>query len=139
MYAFYEEKKVGYFHALVLRGQIVEEYDIRFIELVKYVSYMKIDQHQVYLFVYRLNRHKIRALMWMWKPYSVVEAVENDHYANKILDIKGVREGVYNFSFHSSWDLWGRLLEPSPMEEILGHVLMEIELHPKLLQKVFQL
>jgi hypothetical protein len=37
------------------RRLIVEEYEIRFMELVKYVSYMDINQHQVNHFVYRIE------------------------------------------------------------------------------------
>jgi hypothetical protein len=42
--AYYEEQKVGAFHALVQGNRTVEEYEIRFMELVKYVSYMDNDQ-----------------------------------------------------------------------------------------------
>jgi hypothetical protein len=52
----------------------VKEYEIKFTELVKYVSYMDIDQREVEHFFYGLNP-KIRAMIWMWKPLSVVEAV----------------------------------------------------------------
>jgi hypothetical protein len=45
--AYYEEQQVGEFHALVQGNIIVEEYEIRFMELVKYVSYMDNDQRQV--------------------------------------------------------------------------------------------
>jgi hypothetical protein len=49
-------------------------------ELVKYVSYMDNDQRQAERFVYGLNP-KIRAMVRMWKPSSVAEAVENARYA----------------------------------------------------------
>jgi hypothetical protein len=42
--AYYEEQQVGAFHALVQGNKTVEEYEIRFMELVKYVSYMDNDQ-----------------------------------------------------------------------------------------------
>jgi hypothetical protein len=42
--SYYEEKQVGAFHALVQGNRTVEEYDIRFMELVKYVSYMDTSQ-----------------------------------------------------------------------------------------------
>jgi hypothetical protein len=42
--AYYEEQQVGAFHALVQGNRTVEEYEIRFMELVKYVSYMDNDQ-----------------------------------------------------------------------------------------------
>jgi hypothetical protein len=44
MPGYYEEQQVGAFHALVQGKGTVEEYDIRFMELVKYVSYMDNDQ-----------------------------------------------------------------------------------------------
>jgi hypothetical protein len=44
--AYYEEQQVGAFHALVQGNKTVEEYEIRFMELVKYVSYMDNDQRQ---------------------------------------------------------------------------------------------
>ena len=54
----------------------MEEYEIRFMELVKYVLYMDNDQRQVEHFVYGLNP-RIRAMVQMWKPSSVAEAIEN--------------------------------------------------------------
>jgi hypothetical protein len=42
--AYYEEQLVGEFHALVQENRTMEEYEIRFMELVKYVSYMDNDQ-----------------------------------------------------------------------------------------------
>jgi hypothetical protein len=42
--AYYEKQQVGAFHALVQGNRTVEEYEIRFMELVKYVSYMDNDQ-----------------------------------------------------------------------------------------------
>ena len=42
--AYYEEQQVGAFHALVQGNMTVEEYEIRFMELVKYVLYMDNDQ-----------------------------------------------------------------------------------------------
>jgi hypothetical protein len=41
--AYYKEKKLGSFHALVQGIRTVEEYETRFMELVKNVSYM--DTH----------------------------------------------------------------------------------------------
>ena len=54
---------------------IVEDYEARFMELVKYVPYLDSDDRQVEQFVYGLN-YKIRAAVRMWKPYSVSMAVE---------------------------------------------------------------
>jgi hypothetical protein len=42
--AYYEEQQVGAFHALVQGNRTIEEYEIRFMELVKYVLYMDNDQ-----------------------------------------------------------------------------------------------
>jgi hypothetical protein len=41
--AYYEEQQIGAFHALVQGNRTVEEYEISFMELVKYVSYMDND------------------------------------------------------------------------------------------------
>ena len=38
--AYYREQKAGSFHALVQGNMTVEEYEARFIELVKYVPYL---------------------------------------------------------------------------------------------------
>jgi hypothetical protein len=60
-------------------------------ELVKYVSYMDNDQRQAECFVYGLNP-KIRAMVRMWKPSSVVEAVENACYAEEHMNLtRGMR------------------------------------------------
>ena len=71
---------MGAFHAVVHGNMTVEEYEIKFMELVKYVSYMDNDQWQAKHFVYGLNP-KIMAMVWMWKLSSVVEVVENECYA----------------------------------------------------------
>jgi hypothetical protein len=86
--AFYEEQQVGAFHALVQRNRIVEEYEIMFMELVKYVSYMDTDQRQAECFVYELNP-KIRAMVRMWKPSSVAEVVENARYTEEHMSLNG--------------------------------------------------
>jgi hypothetical protein len=86
--AYYEEQQVGAFHALIQGNRTVEEYEIRLMELVKYVSYMDIDQRQAEPFVYGLNP-KIRAMEWMWKKSSVVEAVESAHYAEEHMSLNG--------------------------------------------------
>jgi hypothetical protein len=57
-------------------------------ELVKYVSYMDNDQRQAECFVYGLNP-KIRAMVRMWKPSSVAEAVENARYAEEHMKLIG--------------------------------------------------
>jgi hypothetical protein len=86
--AYYEEQQVGAFHALIQGNRTVEEYEIRFMELVKYVSYMDTDQRQADRFVYGLNP-KIRAMVRMWKPSSVAEAVENARYTEEHLNLTG--------------------------------------------------
>jgi hypothetical protein len=73
---------------LVQGNKTVEEYEIRFMELVKYVSYMDNDQRQAERFVYGLNP-KIRAMVQMWKPYLVEEAVENACYAEEHMNLTG--------------------------------------------------
>ena len=60
-------------------------------ELVKYVSYMDNDQRQAERFVYGLNP-KIRAMVRMWKPSSVAEAVENACYVEEHMNLtRGTR------------------------------------------------
>jgi hypothetical protein len=86
--AYYEEHQVGAFHALVQGNGTIEEYEIRLMELVKYVSYMDNDQQQTERFVYGLNP-KIRAMVRMWKPSSVVEAMENVRYAKEHMNLTG--------------------------------------------------
>jgi hypothetical protein len=66
----------------------MEEYEIRFMDLVKYVSYMDTNQRQVELFVYGLNP-KIRAMVRMSKLYSVEEEVENACYAKEHMNLNG--------------------------------------------------
>jgi hypothetical protein len=66
----------------------VEEYEIRFMELVKYVLYLEIDERQAERFVYGLNP-KIRATVRMWKPSSVAEAVESARYAEEHMNLTG--------------------------------------------------
>jgi hypothetical protein len=86
--AYYEEQQVGAFHALVQGNRTVEEYEFRFMELVKYVSYMDNDQRQAEHFIYGLNP-KIRAMVRMWKPSSVAEAVENACYVEEHMNLTG--------------------------------------------------
>jgi hypothetical protein len=57
-------------------------------ELVKYVLYMDNDQRQVECFVYGLNPKK-RDMVWIWKPSSVVKAVENACYAEEHMNLTG--------------------------------------------------
>jgi hypothetical protein len=85
---YYEEQQVGVFHALLQGSRTVEKYEIIFMELVKYVSYMDNDQRQAECFVYGLNP-KIRAMVWMWRLSSIVEAVENAHYAEEHMKLTG--------------------------------------------------
>jgi hypothetical protein len=86
--AYYEEQQVGAFHALIQGNKTVEEYEIRFMELVKYVSYMDSDQRQAERFIYGLNP-RIRAMVRMWKPSSVAEAVESARYVEEHMNLTG--------------------------------------------------
>ena len=90
--AYYQEQQVGAFHALVQGGLTVEEYEGRFMELVKYVSYMDSDEHQAERFVYGLNQ-RIRAHVRMWHPTSVAEAVQNARYAEELESGKRDQKG----------------------------------------------
>jgi hypothetical protein len=71
---------------------MVEEYEIRFMELVKYVSYMDSDQRQAERFIYGLNP-RIRAMVRMWKPsllhiIFVIPMIVND--VNLSIAFRGV-------------------------------------------------
>jgi hypothetical protein len=72
----------------VQENKTIEEYEIRFMELVKYVSYMDNDQRQAECFVYGLNP-KIRAMVRMWKPSLVAEVVENVRYVEEHMKLVG--------------------------------------------------
>ena len=61
-------------------NKTMEEYEIRFMELVKYVHFLDTDKRQTECFVYELNP-RIRAMVRMWKPSSVAEEVECVRYA----------------------------------------------------------
>jgi hypothetical protein len=86
--AYYKEQQVGAFHALVQGNRTVEEYEIRFMELVKYVLYMDNDQRQAERFVYGLNP-KIRSMVQMWKMSSVAKVVENARYVEEHMKLTG--------------------------------------------------
>jgi len=86
--AYYREQEAGSFHALVQGNMTVEEYEARFMELVKYVPYLDSDDRQVERFVYGLN-YKIRATVRMLKSSSVSMAVEYAHYAQNMSYAKG--------------------------------------------------
>ena len=60
-------------------------------ELVKYVSYMDTDQRQAGHFVYGLNP-KIRAMVRMWKPSLVAEAVESARCAEEHMNLQGEQD-----------------------------------------------
>jgi len=70
---------------LIQSNKTVEEYEIRFMELVKYIHYLDSDERQAEHFVYGLNPH-IRAMVRMWKP--VAKAVECGRYVEEHLGIK---------------------------------------------------
>jgi hypothetical protein len=122
--AYYEEQQVGAFHALVQGNRTVEEYEIRFMELVKYVSYMDNDQRQAERFVYGLNP-KIRAMVRMWKPSSVAEAVENARYAEEHMKLTGGTR----LPFCIILDSLGRPLGHFLGEGAQGHLHMVTESH----------
>ena len=64
---YYKEQQAGSFHALVQGNMTMEEYEAKFMQLVKYVPYLNSDDRQVERFVYGLN-YKIRATVRMWNP-----------------------------------------------------------------------
>ena len=66
---------------------MVEEYEIRFMELVKYIHYLDSDERQAERFIFGLNP-RIRALVSMWKPSAVAKAVECGRYVEEHLGIK---------------------------------------------------
>jgi hypothetical protein len=95
--AYYQEQHVGAFHALVQGNITMEEYEIRFMELIKYVSYMDTDQRQAERFVYGLNP-KTRTMVRMWKPSSVTKEVENARYVEEDMSLN--RDIRSTFSQH---------------------------------------
>ena len=67
---------------------MVEEYEAIFMEIVKYVPYLDSDDRQVEWFVYGLN-YKIKATVWIQKPYLVSMVIESSRYAEDMSDAKG--------------------------------------------------
>ena len=61
---FFQEQRARAFHTLTQGGKIVEEYEIKFMELVKYVPYLDTDERQAERFVFGLNP-QIRAMVRM--------------------------------------------------------------------------
>eukprot|EP00253_Pinus_taeda_P024492 PITA_24492 len=84
---YFQQQQARAFHTLVQGSKTVEEYEIRFMELVKYIHYLDSDERQAERFIFGLNP-RIRALVSMWKPSSVAEAVECGRYAEEHLGIK---------------------------------------------------
>ena len=84
---FFQEQQARNFHTLIQGNKVVEEYEIKFMELVKYVPYLDTDERQTECFIYGLNP-RIRAMVRMWKPSTVAEAVECARYAEEHLGIK---------------------------------------------------
>ena len=84
---FFQEQQAEAFHTLTQGGKTVEEYEIKFMELVKYVPYLDMDECQAERFVYGLNP-RFRAMVRMWKPSTVAEAVECARYVEEHLGIK---------------------------------------------------
>eukprot|EP00253_Pinus_taeda_P026722 PITA_26722 len=85
--SYFQQQQARAFHTLVQGNKTVEEYEIRFLELVKYIHYLDSDERQVERFIFGLSPH-IRALVSMWKPSSVAEAVECGRYADEHFGIK---------------------------------------------------
>eukprot|EP00253_Pinus_taeda_P015287 PITA_15287 len=83
----YFQQLAAAFHTLVQGNKTVEEYEIRFMELVKYIHYLDSDERQFKCFIFGLNP-RIRALVSMWKPSSVAEVVECGRYAEEHLGSK---------------------------------------------------
>eukprot|EP00253_Pinus_taeda_P029424 PITA_29424 len=84
---YFQQQQARAFHTLIQGSKTVEEYEIRFMELVKYIHYLDSDERQAERFIFGLNP-RIRALVSMWKPSSVAEAVECGRYAEEHLGIK---------------------------------------------------
>jgi hypothetical protein len=93
-------------------------------ELVKYVTYMDNDQLQAECFVYGLNP-KIRAMVRMWKPSTVVEAMENARYMEEHMNLNGGMRSTFCIVLDSS----GRPLGHFPGEGAQGHLNMVTESH----------
>jgi hypothetical protein len=85
------------------------------------------------IFVYGLNP-KIRAMVRMWKPSSVAEAVESAHYAEEHMSLNGGMRST--IPQHPGF--MGKAPRTFSQEEALGHLLMGIESHLEQLQQVFQ-
>lgn len=84
---YYQEQQARAFHALLQGNKTMEEYEMRFMKLVKYVPSLNIDERQAERFVYGLNP-RIRALVRMWRLSSVAKAVECALYVEEHLGIK---------------------------------------------------
>eukprot|EP00253_Pinus_taeda_P017640 PITA_17640 len=84
---YFQQQQARAFHTLIQGNKTVEEYEIRFMELVKYIHYLDSDERQAEHFIFGLNPC-IRALVSMWKPSSVAEAIECGRYAEEHLGIK---------------------------------------------------
>jgi hypothetical protein len=79
-----------------------------------------------FFFVYELNPN-IRAMVQMWKPSSIVEVVESACYAKEHMDLKG----CIRSSIPQQLGFWGKAPHALSRGEVIGNLLMEIELHPK--------
>ena len=83
---------------------MVEEYDFRFMELVKYVSYMDNDQCSIDRFIQGLNpkimemvhmNPNIRGMVDMSKPSLVAEIVEHVHYVEENFYLNGGNKTIF--------------------------------------------
>ena len=70
----------------------MEEYMIRFMQLVKYVPYMNTNERQVECFVCGMNC-KIRVLVHMMNMTLVAKVVSMHAILKNLLIPKGIREG----------------------------------------------
>ena len=84
---------------------MVEEYVAIFMEIVKYVPYLDSDDRQVEWFVYGLN-YKIRATVWMQKPYLVSMVIESSRYAEDMSYSKGGNKLIGSNQYVIGKDPW---------------------------------
>jgi hypothetical protein len=63
--------------------------------------------------------------VWMWKPSSVAEVVENVRYAEEHMNLTGGMRPTFCIIL----DSWGRPLGHFPGEEAQGHLHMVTESH----------
>eukprot|EP00253_Pinus_taeda_P029921 PITA_29921 len=67
---YFQQQQARAFHTLIQGNKTVEEYEIRFMELVKYIHYLDSNKRQTERFIFGLNPH-IKALVSIWKPWHM--------------------------------------------------------------------